>query len=145
MPPSRPRRPALGVECLESRSLPAGTWTTLAEPAPTGIGALLLLTDGTVMAQGGTSNTWYRLTPDAAGSYANGTWSTRAPMSTSRFAFGVCVLPSGKVFVIGGEYSGPGNPLNETNSAEIYDPATDTWTPAAPFPRSEFGDGETRV
>ena len=36
------------------------------------------------------------------------------------------LLPSGKVLVAGG-HSGPGNDLS---SAELYDPATNTWSPA---------------
>jgi hypothetical protein len=35
-----------------------------------------LLSDGTVMAQrSGVSNQWVKLTPDASGNYATGTWS----------------------------------------------------------------------
>ena len=43
---------------------------------------MLLLTDGSVIVQGLCSNLWYRLTPDASGNYANGTWSQIASMSS---------------------------------------------------------------
>src|SRR5262249_38969226 len=82
------------VECLEDRTLMTGTWTTLANLAPsaTGIGTMILLTDGTVMAQGGdVDRTWYKLTPNSAGSYANGTWSSRTSMSVQRLYYGSSV------------------------------------------------------
>ncbi len=56
--------------------LPAGTWTPLGHAAPNGIGTMELLTDGTVMALSG--GNYYKLTPDATGSYVNGTWSQLA-------------------------------------------------------------------
>src|SRR5215471_4047214 len=70
----------------------AGTWTALANAAPGGVNTMLLLSDGTVMAQNGGSTTWYRLTPDSSGSYANGTWTTRTPMNFSRLYYSSQVL-----------------------------------------------------
>ena len=40
----------------------------------------LLLPDGTVILQHSCSSTWYKLTPDINGSYANGSWSTIASL-----------------------------------------------------------------
>src|SRR5438552_2964412 len=85
-------RRLLELEVLESRDVPTGTWTPLANLAPTVAGNFgrftgtpYLLTDGTVMMQGGdVVNTWYKLTPDSGGSYINGTWSQLASMSTQR-------------------------------------------------------------
>ena len=88
----------------------------------------MLLTDGTVLVKttaGDTDaigNTWDRLTPDASGSYINGTWSTIAPMHFSRLYFSTQVLPDGRLYVAGGEY-GSGMPYSE-----VYNPLTDTWT-----------------
>ena len=49
---------------------------------------MLLLTDGTVIAQSGDDGLhWFKLTPDAHGSYVNGTWTTPAPMSFPRIYF----------------------------------------------------------
>src|SRR6267142_3040004 len=112
----------------------AGTWTPLVHPAPDTIHLMLLLSDGTVMAKGnagggGIGNAWYKLTPDATGSYVNGTWSTRAPMLDTRLYFSSQVLQDGRVFVAGGEY--PQDPPNHNfgrATAEIYDPVTNTWT-----------------
>src|SRR5262245_2242756 len=103
------------VELLEDRLVPAGTWSSLANPAPVPVSTMLLMTDGTVMATDGGS-AWYRLTPDASGSYANGAWSTLAPMHDTRLYDGSVVLPDGRLFVAGGEYGTGGN------TAEIYDP-----------------------
>ena len=106
--PSRPPR-RLALELLESRDLLSGTWTTLANlpPSSNGTGTMMLLTDGTVMVQGGgsagTTNTWYQLTPDGSGSYANGTWAPLASMHVGRLYYGSNILPDGRVFVVGGE------------------------------------------
>ena len=63
------------------------------------------LSDGTVIGTQGKN--WYKLTPDSSGSYVNGTWSTMASMSLERLYDATNVLPDGRVFVVGGEYSGP--------------------------------------
>src|SRR5208282_2380495 len=84
-PKRGPRRPILELEALELRTLPAGIWTQLTNLAPSTIGTMLLLPDGTVMAQGGgITNTWFKLTPNSSGSYINGTWSQLASMSLQR-------------------------------------------------------------
>jgi hypothetical protein len=77
-----------------------------------------------------------RLAPDSTGNYANGTWSTLASMSLPRLYFASKVLTSGKVWVLGGEYSG--NPLtqNITPTGEVYDPVTNSWSPIASYPDS---------
>jgi len=85
---------------------------------------MLLLTDGTVMAQtaGNGTNTWFKLTPDSHGSYVNGTWSALASMHDTRLYFSSDVLRDGRVFVAGAE-DGTGG-----STAEVYDPLTNTWT-----------------
>src|SRR5215471_7093199 len=77
--PSAKRKARLQVEPLEERAVPTGTWATLANAFPgNGAGLMLLLSDGTVMVQGGqnaetggnkASKVWYKLTPDSTGSY----------------------------------------------------------------------------
>jgi hypothetical protein len=66
-------------------------------------------------------------------------------MQLARYAFTSDVLPDGRVFVMGGEYSGPNTVLNTTNTGEIYDPVANTWTNVANFPISHFGDDPTEV
>lgn len=139
-------RRELRTEKLEQRDLFAGVWTPLSNIAPDNIGTMMLLTDGTVMAQGGgVTKDWYKLTPDSAGNYHNGTWSQLASMSLERLYFGSNVLPDGRVYVLGGEYSGPNGSATWVNSGEMYDPVANSWSPVASFPRPSFGDGQTNL
>ncbi len=121
-------------------SAEAGTWTPLASAAPTGVDTMLLLSDGTVMAADG-GNAWYRLTPNSAGSYVNGTWTALATMNFTRLYYSSVVLTNGKVLVAGAEY-GTG-----TNSAEIYDPVANTWTTTPPPPSGQklFYDSPAKI
>jgi Ca2+-binding RTX toxin-like protein len=137
--------PPPGCEPLETRSLLTGTWATLANPAPAPVGTMILLSDGTVMAQAGRSTGWNRLTPDPFGDFARGTWSALAPMSLGRLYYASNVLKDGRVFLVGGEYSGPSGTMNWANSGEIYDPVTNTWTSIPNFPRSQFGDDPSQL
>jgi Dockerin type I domain len=138
---------ALALEPLEGRALLTTNWTALANGAPERIGTMMLLTDGTVMAEGGgggfVTNTWYKLTPDSNGSYANGTWASITPMGLQRLYFGSNVMQNGNVFVLGGEYSGPNGTANWTNTGEIYHSNTNTWTNVTNFPNTQFGDDPT--
>jgi hypothetical protein len=115
----------------------AQTWTPLTHKPPAPLGTALLLTDGTVMAQGmtasgyGTGN-WYRLAPSSTGSYIAGTWTKLASMPSgySPLYYASAVLPDGRLVVVGGEYNDDGEA--ESNRGAIYDPATNTWTSIAP-------------
>jgi len=123
----------------------AAQWIALTNLAPSDTSTMLLLTDGTVMVQGSPRDTWLRLAPSANGSYADGTWSSLASMSTPRLYFASHVLPNGKVWILGGEYSGPALQPNTTNTGEIYDPVSNTWSPIAPHPDTNFGDDPTML
>lgn len=60
---------------------------------------------------------------------ATGTWRPRAAMADVRWGHSATVLRDGRVLVAGG-YTGGGNVTGDLlASAEIYDPARDTWTP----------------
>lgn len=121
-------------------------WTRLTNSPPATTGTLLLLSDGRVMAQrAGVSKIWYMLTPNSSGSYINGTWSTLSSMSLERLYYGSNVLPDGKLFLIGGEYSGSPLAQNFENSGEIYNPVTNTWASIATIPTALFGDDPTQV
>ncbi len=138
------------VELLEERTVLNGVWTPLVNhvPDPVGAQSLILLSDGTVMVQGGSdsaSNDWYDLAPDSSGNYVDGTFSTLAPMSLQRLFFPSNVLPSGKVFVFGGEYTDPNTDETEDNTGEIYNPISNTWTTIAQFPQPLGGDDPTMV
>jgi autotransporter-associated beta strand protein len=141
-----PARRLLNVERLEARETPA-TWTPLTHsfPGGSGAGTMMLLTDGTVMIQNGGTNNWYKLSPDSAGNYVNGTYSSLASMSTQRLYYASNVLPSGKVFVLGGEYSGPSLANNWTNTGEMYDPVANSWSSITNFPNASFGDDPSQL
>lgn len=142
------------LESLEHRVVMTGTWQTLTPVNPTagppGTQAIMQLSDGTIMVQGGNNaptRTWFKLTPDATGDYLKGTWSSMPNMNVGRLFFTTAMLPSAKVFAVGGEYDDTGNAGGFTNTAEIYDPVTNAWNaiPPAPTPTSRFGDDPISV
>lgn len=142
----RPRVIAAVVTCALALSVgwtssaEAAKWTKVGQLAPSPAGTMMLLTDGTVMVQGIPFDSWMRLNPAANGSYASGTWSALAPMGLERLYFASHVLQSGKVWVLGGEYSGTPLTPNWTNTGEVYDPVSNSWAPIAPHPEVQFGD-----
>ena len=123
----------------ESVWLPHGRspWTPLAHQPPFNPGAMLLLTDGTVMVKDqGKSNRgsprWWRLTPDINGSYRKGTWSKLAslPAGYAPLYYASAVLPDGRVIIEGGEYNNGQRVW--TNLGAIYDPLTNIWANVPP-------------
>ena len=128
-------------------------WQALTHHPPFNPGAMIQLTDGTVLVQNqGAKNNgtsfWWKLTPDATGSYVDGTWSQVAalPSSYAPLYFASALLPDGRVIVEGGEYN-HGN-LVWTNKGAIYDPVANAWTTVAHPAGSEWvriGDGPSTV
>jgi hypothetical protein len=113
----------------------AQKWQPLNHPPSAPIGAIALLTDGTVLLheeQDGSPQKWYKLTPDNTGSYINGTIKPIASTVSTYgpFYFGSVVLPDGRYIIEGGEYN-----LGSaawTNLGAIYDPVKNKWTPVNP-------------
>ena len=106
----------------------AQTVQTLKNQPPDNAGIAFLLTDGTVIVQGGGESDWAKLTPDKFGSYLNGTWKRIASLPAGYVpdAFASAVLADGRVIIEGGEYNN--NVFAFTNLGAIYDPVKDTWT-----------------
>lgn len=130
-------QPVLFIGAAIYSSVPAiaASWTPLTRLAPASIQILVQMTDGTILAQSyGNAQSWMKLTPDAFGSYVNGTWTTLAPALQAQLYFASQVLPDGRFWMAGGEYTGPGLLANWGNFAEIYDPILNTWKAVAPFP-----------
>lgn len=119
-----------------SMQVTAASWTPLVNrPSVNSIQIMILMTDGSIMAQTYDDiQTWVKLTPDAKGSYINGTWTTLGKMITPRLYFTSDVLQNGKLWVMGGEYTGPFEDANWGPQAEIYDPLINTWSEAATYP-----------
>ncbi|MEP7168681.1 MAG: PKD-like domain-containing protein, partial [Bacteroidota bacterium] len=122
-----------------------GSWTLVASTPPhSNGGEMLLLSDGTVLCKtfsggsDGYGNLWDKLTPNASGSYVNGTWSTIAPMINTRLYFSSQILKDGRVYIAGGEY---GTGLQQT---ETYNPLTNVWT-AAPSPGVNISDANSEI
>jgi len=118
-----------------------GTWTKLKNLPADSVGTMLLRTDGSIMVQGyNPGNNWNRLTPTSTGNYVTGTWSAMPSMGIPRLYFASHILPNGDVWVLGGEYSGFGLPANWTRTGEKFSISTNTWSPIAPHPESQYGD-----
>ncbi|HEY1638005.1 MAG TPA: kelch repeat-containing protein, partial [Rhizomicrobium sp.] len=131
---------------VASAPVMAGTLKSLVHPPPDGAIITMLLTDGTVMAQGGNANDWWKLTPDNKGSYVNGTWTQLAsfPSGYAPYANAESVLPDGRVVMAGGEYNN--FEFSFTNQSMIYDPLTNKWTDITPGHFFPFiGDSPSNV
>jgi hypothetical protein len=59
---------------------------------------------------------------------ATGTWSSTGNLNTAREGHTATLLPNGKVLVAGANNTDSGANNRGLNSAELYDPATGTWT-----------------
>jgi hypothetical protein len=129
----------LGIALVALVALPvvasAQSWHPLKTQPSFPVGAVALLTDGTVLLheeQDSTPQKWYKLTPDEFGHYINGKITPIAslPSSYGPFYFGSVVLPDGRYIIEGGEYNL--GAADWTNMGAIYDPDKDTWTMVNP-------------
>jgi hypothetical protein len=86
------------------------------------LGSATLLPSGKVLVLNGRSDTTQLYDP------ATGSWRAMAGMvaSSDWYTHTATLLPSGKVLVVGGPFANP-----TITSAELYDPATDIWTPTS--------------
>ncbi|HKZ79853.1 MAG TPA: kelch repeat-containing protein [Pyrinomonadaceae bacterium] len=101
-----------------------GTWSTTGNMAVARtIGTATLLSDGKVLAAGGSGDNTAELYDPVTG-----TWSLTGTMNAVRESHAATVLPNGKVLVSGGFTGSFSNPTLHS-SAELYDPATGSWTP----------------
>jgi serpin B len=89
------------------------------------------LPDGTVLVAGGTyldSVTDRTLVSAEIYDPETAAWSRTGDLGAARSGAGAVALADGRVLVVGGR--GPGSGDQPTASAEIYDPAAGTWSPA---------------
>ncbi len=120
-------------------SIAVGTWAPLASAPPLGVNHAMVLSDGTIYTDNG-SGQCLRLTPDAHGSYRNGTWTHLSTMNNARLFFASPVLTNGNIFVAGGEY-GPGR-----RHAELFDSLNNVWTKIPdPLPGPAFSDAIGKI
>ncbi len=99
---------------------------------------MFLLTDGTILmnecASGYGTRRWWKLTPDAVGSYVSGLWARMGDSTYGRKYFASAVLADGRLLVCGGEYSdvSGSNSQDNTGKSELYDPVANSWTEISP-------------
>jgi N-acetylneuraminic acid mutarotase len=121
-----PYAPTASVELFDPRS---GSWTAIASMStPRSEHTATLLLDGTVLVAGG--DVGNGATPASAEVYdpANGSWTAVGPMIQGRYGHTAARLSDGRVLVTGGY--GAGSSFEGMVSAELYDPATASWTAA---------------
>jgi N-acetylneuraminic acid mutarotase len=111
----------------------SGTWSSTGNLHVARVSArAVLLANGRVLTMGGCiSNDCLSSTTKSTEIYnpVSGTWTVTGSMKTARAEFIAVLLPSKKVLVAGGctSYNVNGC-LAVTTSAELYNPATGTWT-----------------
>ena len=121
---------------LSARFTPAdGNWTPTAGQLTTArrLHTVTRLADGRVLVAGGVpgpvatpargTNSAEIFTPGNGGS-----WAPVASMNEPRFSHSATLLDGGKVLVAGGCSTRSADTNRAVRSAEIYDPATNTWT-----------------
>ena len=69
----------------------------------------------------------------------NNTWSTAASMPTGRTRLAAVAGPDGKIYAIGGSTTSTLDQTGYSSVVEVYTPATDSWTTAAPMNTPRVG------
>ncbi|MBS1722147.1 MAG: hypothetical protein JSS66_03965 [Armatimonadetes bacterium] len=128
------KRWGLLVAALAIGQSAQAAWTALAHQPTVPVYAYFLLMDGRVLANECDANglgtvRWWTLSPDANGSYQNGTWAQVGSTTFTHLYFASTITPDGRVLVAGGEYSTGGS---ETNKCEIFNPVSNTWSQVTP-------------
>ena len=109
-----------------------GAWSVVANTSVNRVyGSSVMYDDGKVLVMGGGSPTT-RTAEVIDLNAASPTWRSVAPMAIARRHLNATILPDGKVLVTGGT-SGRGfsNPDFAVFAAEMWDPATESWTTMA--------------
>jgi Kelch motif/Galactose oxidase, central domain len=101
--------------------------------------AAALLLNSTVLIAGGESSAGYLDYLASAQLYdpASGTWTNTGSLTTRRYQHTATLLASGKVLVAGGSYETP-TLTYYLSSAELFDPATGTWTTTGSLTAERF-------
>jgi N-acetylneuraminic acid mutarotase len=97
-----------------------------------------LLRDGRVLVTGGEDLFGHGLATAELYDPSSNRWRRTGAMSSARGDHAAALLPDGRVLVTGGFPTVTGGDLESVATAEIYDPRTERWSPAAPmaYPRA---------
>ena len=87
-----------------------------------------LLANGKVLLVGGTTQSYGSLASAELYDPDSGIWSATGSLDTARDSHAAVLLPNGKVLVVGGVIRGTDGNYRILSSAELYDPATGTWS-----------------
>ncbi len=130
----------------------AQTWTPLNHQPGADVGVMLQLRDGRILVheeQSGNSANWHILTPDATGSYINGTWTSGGtlPSGYAPWFFGSQVLLDGKTIAVeGGEYNGGSQDWTTLGALGTISGSSITWAKnSPPSGWSHIGDAESVI
>ena len=119
------------TDAVEAYDPLADAWTTMA-PLPQPIYSMAIGAVNGVLYVAGGGNVVGSVADVNAFNPAIGSWSPRAPLSIAR-VFPASAVVNGRFYALGGE-----SPF--LTSVEVYDPASDTWTPgpSLPSPRADM-------
>ena len=112
-------------------------WKTLARLSSPRGSVGLVAVGGMIHAIGGTGGDFRPVGTHEVFNPATGVWTPAAPLLTPRDHLGNIIAVDGKLHVFGGRWTGFAG--TSVTMHDVYDPATDKWTSAAPLPapRSE--------
>jgi N-acetylneuraminic acid mutarotase len=108
-----------------------GKWSATGSMSTARIGyTATLLPNGQVLVAGGAELANQTVILSSAELYnpATGTWSATGSMTAARTGHTATLLPNGQVLVAGGEGSCVNGSCSFLSSAELYNPATGTWS-----------------
>jgi hypothetical protein len=111
------------------------SWSSVAAQLPNGKtitpNTLVLLTDGTILIIDILTANWYRYLPNpTTGLYLTGSWSSNVyTMSVGRTYFASGILPDGRLYVWGAEYTNGVATFNNTGEIIDFSDPNPTWQP----------------
>ena len=110
-----------------------------------GLPTATLLPNGMVLVAGGVdpNNSNNLIASAELYNPASGTWTVTGSLNTARQSHTATLLPNGKVLVVGGSDPNVGNNPTTMASAELYDPASGTWTATGSLNSGRFSHTAT--